>query len=276
MEIILTTIIIFIISIVLSANKERKKTAYDVWKEKQDEKSKENEKDNKKESFRNADEALDFIRRKMKEREANNMNAYNQGIRNIVEIDRREKWTVELIKKIEWKRYEEVCAAYFSLIGYKAETTRLGADGGIDIKLYKKDVFKPDGIVQCKAWNNYKVGIRHIRELYGVMAAEKVNIGIFMTSGNFTKEAKEFKNGKNIALIDSERLLELIKKMQEDKQRKLYDIATEGEYDVPTCPSCGIKMRLRTARQGKNAGHQFWGCRNYPRCKRLFNIRNEQ
>ena len=36
---------------------------------------------------------------------------------------------------------------------------------------------------------------------------------------------------------------------------------------TPTCPNCGKPMRLRTARQGKNAGTRFWGCSDYPNCK---------
>lgn len=35
----------------------------------------------------------------------------------------------------------------------------------------------------------------------------------------------------------------------------------------PACPACGQPMVLRTARQGKNAGSQFWGCSAYPGCK---------
>ena len=33
------------------------------------------------------------------------------------------------------------------------------------------------------------------------------------------------------------------------------------------CPECGEEMVLRTARQGRNAGSQFWGCPQYPSCK---------
>ena len=33
------------------------------------------------------------------------------------------------------------------------------------------------------------------------------------------------------------------------------------------CPLCGKLMSLRTARQGKNTGSQFWGCSAYPACK---------
>ena len=33
------------------------------------------------------------------------------------------------------------------------------------------------------------------------------------------------------------------------------------------CPKCNGEMVLRTARRGKNAGNQFWGCLKYPQCK---------
>ncbi len=36
---------------------------------------------------------------------------------------------------------------------------------------------------------------------------------------------------------------------------------------IPQCPHCGKEMVLRTAKSGKNAGNQFWGCSDYPDCK---------
>ena len=33
------------------------------------------------------------------------------------------------------------------------------------------------------------------------------------------------------------------------------------------CPKCGSPMGLRTARQGPNAGGEFWGCKGFPKCK---------
>ncbi|MFZ1976692.1 MAG: four helix bundle suffix domain-containing protein [Bacteroidota bacterium] len=41
----------------------------------------------------------------------------------------------------------------------------------------------------------------------------------------------------------------------------------QPESKSPTCPVCGKPMVLRTARQGQNAGSQFWGCSGYPQCK---------
>ncbi len=33
-----------------------------------------------------------------------------------------------------------------------------------------------------------------------------------------------------------------------------------------TCPNCGSRMILRTARRGRNAGNRFYGCSRYPYC----------
>jgi restriction system protein len=40
-----------------------------------------------------------------------------------------------------------------------------------------------------------------------------------------------------------------------------------GKPQGPVCASCGGLMVLRTARQGKHPGSQFWGCAAYPQCK---------
>lgn len=41
----------------------------------------------------------------------------------------------------------------------------------------------------------------------------------------------------------------------------------ERYSNTEVCPWCGGKLKVRTARQGKNAGKQFYGCSNYPRCR---------
>ena len=43
-------------------------------------------------------------------------------------------WSIELLQKIEWKLFEDLSAAYYQEKGIRAELTKLGADGGIDIK----------------------------------------------------------------------------------------------------------------------------------------------
>jgi restriction system protein len=53
----------------------------------------------------------------------------------------------------------------------------------------------------------------------------------------------------------------LAKARLEERQKK------KSSDPLPACPKCEKPMVLRTAKTGKKAGHQFWGCSNYPDCK---------
>ncbi len=185
-----------------------------------------------------------------------------------------EKWSLILINSLEWKRFEELCAAFLKEKGYKSKLTGAGADGGIDIQLFKEShsSTKSLGIVQCKAWNS-KVGVKHVRELFGVMAAEKSPIGFFITTSTFTKEAEEFAEGKKLKLISGISLLKEIQKLPEERQQLLLDKTTTGDYVTPSCPSCENKMVKRTSKKGQNLGKQFWGCTNFPKCRNTLQIR---
>jgi hypothetical protein len=39
--------------------------------------------------------------------------------------------------------------------------------------------------------------------------------------------------------------------------------------DTVICPKCGIPMVKRKATKGENAGNEFYGCVNYPRCREV-------
>lgn len=177
------------------------------------------------------------------------------------------EWSLALLTRLEWKRFETVCTEYLKIIGHDASETRIGPDGGVDIVVRKEGQEKPVAIVQCKAWNTYKVGVKPVRELFGLMAAERITTGMFITSGEFTSEAVDFAQGKRLRLIDGDKLLTAIKKLSDDKQAQLLEIALSGDYTTPTCPRCGIKMKLRAGKKGAAGENKFWGCVNYPRCR---------
>jgi restriction system protein len=171
-------------------------------------------------------------------------------------------WSLELLRLIEWKRFEELAAAFYRELGLRSETIRCGADGGIDAKLFKGDDKEPTAIVQCKAWNARPVGVAPVRELLGVMTHQKVPEGIFLSTGEFTNEAMEYEKTNPIHLINGPILLGMIETLPVEAQQRLLAVATEGEFTTPTCPSCGIKMVWRNSDR-----KDLWGCRNYPRCK---------
>lgn len=45
-----------------------------------------------------------------------------------------------------------------------------------------------------------------------------------------------------------------------------------SEETVPCCPKCGSPLVLRTAKKGNNAGNQFYGCSNFPKCRYIQNL----
>lgn len=173
-----------------------------------------------------------------------------------------DSWSLELLKELEWKRFEEVVAEYFRLRGYKSEITALGKDGGIDVIVHGKESGQPISVVQCKAWNTYRVKLREVRELLGAVVAHKVTQGIFITTSVFTNDALTFGQEHGLVLIDGGVLKE-IEKLGEGDARKLLDKATTGEYWIPSCPKCGVKMTVRSNRKNNS---KFWACTRFPRC----------
>lgn len=183
------------------------------------------------------------------------------------------EWSIELLRSLEWKRFEDVCQKFYELKGIRSQTTPLGPDGGIDIRLYQDDSGRATSIVQCKAWGKRRVGVQPVRELLGVMAHEKIGKAFFMASGNFSDEASSFAQSNPITLINGEMLVTMIKRLSKAEQQALLAFATKGDFTTPTCPSCGIKMRQVP---GINGRTDFWGCQNYPRCRQKLGMRADR
>lgn len=185
-----------------------------------------------------------------------------------IEISKPLEWSIKLIQELEWKKYEELSVAYYLEKGIKAETTPLGADGGVDIKLYQDESGKPTTIIQCKSWAS-QVGVKQIREFLGVMTHEKIAKGFYMTSSGYTGDAVEIAKSNHITLINGEMLLMMIQRLNAASQQKLLTLTTSGDYKTPTCPSCGIKMVKRPSKKG-----DFWGCLNFPKgCTQKLHLR---
>lgn len=168
------------------------------------------------------------------------------------------QWSKQVFADIEWRRFEAVCEGFFTQSGLKTKSQSHGADGGVDIWMYSAHAEGPVSIAQCKHWRNEVVTVKEIREFYGVMSSHKLQRGTFVTTSTYTADAQKFANENGINALDGDKLLKLIASRTAEQQKELLDIAYEGEYSIPTCASCGIKMVKRT---------KFWGCKNFPRCR---------
>lgn len=181
------------------------------------------------------------------------------------------QWNLDLLKALDWKRFELVCAGYFEELGFRAETVRGGPDGGVDVHLFIKDSRHPAIIVQCKAWRSGAVGVAIVRELLGVMTAAGVKEGIIATTSTFTTEAKSFAQGKEIHLIEGEDLVRKLRDLAPERQKSLLEFAMEGDYWTPTCPSCGIGTRMVMRTSGRD-GTRFWGREKFPACRATMQV----
>ena len=182
-----------------------------------------------------------------------------------LKLDTR-RWNTELLKQLEWRRFEEVCAAYYETLGFAVGTSGAGTPAGVDIVIRDQDA-KTQSIARCKAWDAYRVGPKAVRELRRAMNAAKIADGMLLTSGRFTYDAVNLAAQEGIRLIDGAAFLERIAALAPDKALALLQFATQGDFLSPTCPSCSIKM---ISRQSTKDGRKYWGCSNYPACKQTF------
>jgi restriction system protein len=92
-----------------------------------------------------------------------------------------------------------------------------------------------------------------------------------MAPGGFTDDAREFAKANSITLLDGKLFLAMLQRLPSESSQKLLAFATEGDYITPSCPHCGTKMTSRNSSRG-----EFWGCRNYPRCKQTMPMRRDR
>lgn len=108
------------------------------------------------------------------------------------------------IRALSWSRFETLVGEAYRRQGYSvSRPSGNGPDGGVDL------VLRRDGntlLVQCKQWKAWKVGVKVIREMYGVMTDKKAHGAIVVTSGVFTEAARTFAEGKPIDLVEGEQL----------------------------------------------------------------------
>ena len=194
------------------------------------------------------------------------------------------------LASISWREFELLVGEALRRQGFAVqETGGNGPDGGVDL-IARKEGEKY--LVQCKQWRSMRVGVPVVRELYGAMAADGAVGGFVITCGQFSKPAREFASGRNVQLVDGAALnqwIALTRKPVPKPSSPVVDERVEPVIDptpphaepvrpapepvaapkAPACPHCRKPMVVRVARTGANAGGDFWGCSNYPKCRGL-------
>jgi hypothetical protein len=174
--------------------------------------------------------------------------------------------TTEL-QAMRWEQFELLVGEIFRRHGYVVElSAALGADGSVDLMLRRDGECIP---VQCKYWKTSRITDREVREFYGTMTDTAAPRGIFVTMGSFSRDAREFAEGKAIELLDGaalEQRIEAIRRPEEnifDITSWIGDFTAAARIFDPECPCCRGAMVIR---HNRSNGSAYWGCATYPRC----------
>ena len=79
---------------------------------------------------------------------------------------------------------------------------------------------------------------------------------------NAIKHGTKIKPVDNIVSIDTVSTNET----EDAKEKPDTDNVAVMSQDKRICPRCGSELVLRTAKKGKRAGEQFYGCSRFPKC----------
>lgn len=117
-----------------------------------------------------------------------------------------------LAQELKGHPFEDFVAQLLQTMGYRTHVTRVGSDGGVDIIAHKDELgLEPPIIkVQVKSTEG-STGDPEVSSLYGKV--DQNEVGLFVTLGTFTPNARKFAASKNnLRLVEGEELLDLVLK----------------------------------------------------------------
>ena len=182
------------------------------------------------------------------------------------------EWSEELISNVEWRVFEKLCFGLWRAKGFNIEETDNGADGGVDFYLCTPESGARITAVQCKSWKAKQIDVKVVRELQGVVASEKLRLGLLMYSGVLSKAAQDFsaKPDVTIKTRGADDILAQIRQLSEQAQSSLLHEITRGDYLTPSCPNCDVKL---VEKIGRKTNNKFMACPNFPSCRYTLNSR---
>ena len=129
------------------------------------------------------------------------------------ELSELKKILLEKLKKMEPYSFERLVARLLTALGFVSAKQMGGAgDGGRDVvaKYLINGIIEQEIIVQCKRYDK-SVPSPDMQRFSGTLRNRNA-IGIFVTTGEFTKESKAEAERASIQLIDGKKLVELLLK----------------------------------------------------------------
>lgn len=151
-------------------------------------------------------------------------------------------FNAELLQNLEWKRFEELVASYYSKTGVVAVRTKSGPAAPVHIKISWKGESRPFAYVQCIAQPGGLIDSKPLQDLVNSLAADDIRRGYVVSTGKFSVNARDLAEEKHITLLPGDIFLEKINALPDAARSELMQQTTTGDYTTPSCPKCEAKM----------------------------------
>lgn len=174
--------------------------------------------------------------------------------------------TLNQMKDMDWREFEKFIAFVFTKKWFRAKVWKWRNDWWIDVTATKN---WQKYLIQCKKWNNYKIGSEELQKFVWAMDGEWENIiWIFITTSRLTKPAQVYleKVRHKLELWDADNLEEYVRGFTWKKEiHHIQEEVLEAHHEI-LCKRCGSVMVLREAHRWTYKGNKFYGCSTYPEC----------
>jgi predicted RNA-binding Zn-ribbon protein involved in translation (DUF1610 family) len=166
---------------------------------------------------------------------------------------------------------------YNPIMQNESHVKHLGKFISEPIPFYSVVVFSDKCSFQNVLVNSLDVNIIHLSQLYLTV------FNIYTQNGNTAvldeqhimslyqklypcSQVSDAQKEQHIKEIQANKQTEYTYKENNSAINNNHYISSTGTQNLK-CPKCGASLVLRTSKKGTNAGNQFYGCSNYPKCK---------
>ena len=126
---------------------------------------------------------------------------------------------IQSIQNLAWPQFKERVAEAYKRNGYNImENSAFTADPSVDLVMRKSANLY---LVQCRYWQNRKLGLREVKNLFSLMHEKQASGVYLLTTGIFTNEARHYALGRPINLLDGIGLVELLGKVDSSSGKEL-------------------------------------------------------
>jgi restriction system protein len=126
---------------------------------------------------------------------------------------------IQSIQNLAWPQFKERVAEAYRRNGYNImENSAFTADPSVDLVMRKSANLY---LVQCRYWQNRKLGLREVKNLFSLMHEKQASGVYLLTTGIFTYEARHYALGRPINLLDGIGLVELLGKVDSSPGKEL-------------------------------------------------------